>query len=216
MCAYAAWHQMVPICMEWWCTEANEATQTHCYNPVAPAYPVWAYYAYGRQADAKRILLASPPANWRRQPGRPASRGSAPSNRIWNNTTLRSPKQQIWLRTAICGGWCRRMALRNLKSCIPETTTTTVFIAIKVVETSTDLTSKHIDSIYWLQCYWSDDSAGLHTTDLIDPLDEFWSLSGMQALWTVPLILCLLHSLTSYSTYSRSFRRWAFPSCQLP
>jgi len=46
---YAAWHQMVPICPEWWCTEANEATQTHCYNPVAPTYPVWAYYAHGRQ-----------------------------------------------------------------------------------------------------------------------------------------------------------------------
>ena len=28
----------------------------------------------------------------------PASRGSAPSNKIWNNTTLRSPKQQIWLK----------------------------------------------------------------------------------------------------------------------
>jgi len=38
---------------------------------------------------------------------------SAPSNRIWNNTTLRSPKQQIWLRTTLCGGWCRHMALRN-------------------------------------------------------------------------------------------------------
>ena len=35
------------------------------------------------------------------------------SNRMWNNTTLRSPKQQIWLRTALCGGWCRRMALHN-------------------------------------------------------------------------------------------------------
>ena len=40
---------MVPSCTEWWCTEANEATQTHCYNPVAPAYPIWAYYAHGRQ-----------------------------------------------------------------------------------------------------------------------------------------------------------------------
>jgi len=40
---------MVPICTEWWCTEANEATKTHCYNPVAPAYPIWAYYAHGRQ-----------------------------------------------------------------------------------------------------------------------------------------------------------------------
>jgi len=43
----------------------------------------------------------------------PASRVSAPSNRIWSITILRSPKQQIWLRTALCGGWCRRMALRN-------------------------------------------------------------------------------------------------------
>ena len=43
----------------------------------------------------------------------PASHGSAPSDRIWNITILRSPKQQIWLRTALCGGWCRRMALRN-------------------------------------------------------------------------------------------------------
>jgi len=49
VCVYAAWHQMVPVCTEWWCTEANEATQTHCYNPVAPTYPVWAYYAHGRQ-----------------------------------------------------------------------------------------------------------------------------------------------------------------------
>jgi len=39
------------------------------------------------------------------------------ANRIWNNTNLRSPKQQIWLRTALCGGWCRRMApaLHNLR-----------------------------------------------------------------------------------------------------
>ena len=30
-----------------------------------------------------------------------------------SDTILRSPKQQILLRTAICGGWCRRMALHN-------------------------------------------------------------------------------------------------------
>ena len=40
---------------------------------------------------------------------------SAPSNKIWNTTTLRSPKQQIWLRIAPCGGWCWRMALHNLR-----------------------------------------------------------------------------------------------------
>jgi len=54
-------------------------------------------------ADAKRILQQAGEDNQ----VVPASRGSAPSNRIWNKTTLRSPKQQIWLRTALC------MALRN-------------------------------------------------------------------------------------------------------
>ena len=69
---YAAWHHMVPICTEWWCTEADEATQTHCYNPFAPAYPICAYYVcMDDNADAKRILLASPPADWRRQLGHP-------------------------------------------------------------------------------------------------------------------------------------------------
>ena len=65
---------MVPIRSKRWCTEANEATQTHCNNPVVPTYPVWTCYAHGRQvdnADPKRILLASPPADWRRQLGRP-------------------------------------------------------------------------------------------------------------------------------------------------
>ena len=39
--------------------------QTHCYNLVAPA--IWGYYAHGRQRRCqlkKRILLASPPADW--------------------------------------------------------------------------------------------------------------------------------------------------------
>jgi len=62
---------MVPICKEWWCTEANEATQTHCYNLVAPAYPVWAYYAHGRQRRCQEDPVSLPPADWRRQPGRP-------------------------------------------------------------------------------------------------------------------------------------------------
>jgi len=58
--AYAAWHQMVPICTEWWCTEANEATQTYCYDPVAPAYPVWAYYAHGRQCRCQEDPVSLP------------------------------------------------------------------------------------------------------------------------------------------------------------
>jgi len=58
--AYAVWHQMVPICTEWWCTEANEATQTHCYNPVTPAYPIWAYYVHGRQRRCQEDPVSLP------------------------------------------------------------------------------------------------------------------------------------------------------------
>jgi len=112
--AYAAWHQIVPICTEWWCTEANEATQTHWYNPVAPAYPIWAYYAHGRQRRCQEDPVSLPFGRLEKTTRSfPASRDSAPSNGIWNNITLRSQKQPIWLRTALCEGWCRRMALRN-------------------------------------------------------------------------------------------------------
>ena len=61
--AYAAWHQMVTICMERWCTKANEATQAHCYNPVAPLTLFGHIMCMDDNADAKRILLASPPAD---------------------------------------------------------------------------------------------------------------------------------------------------------
>jgi len=57
---YAAWNQMVPICPEWWRMEANEAIQTHCYNPVAPTYPVWAYYAHGRQRRCQEDPVSPP------------------------------------------------------------------------------------------------------------------------------------------------------------
>jgi len=40
--------------------EANEANQTHCYNPIAPAYPVWAYYAHGRQHRCQEDLVSLP------------------------------------------------------------------------------------------------------------------------------------------------------------
>jgi len=55
---------------EQWCTEANEATQTRCNRPVAPTYLVWHIMRMDDNADAKRILLASRPADWRRQLGR--------------------------------------------------------------------------------------------------------------------------------------------------
>ena len=55
-----SWHQIVPSCTEWWCTEANKATQTHCYNPLAPTYPVWAYYAHGWQRRCQEDPVSLP------------------------------------------------------------------------------------------------------------------------------------------------------------
>ena len=97
------------------------ATQAHCYNPVAPSYPTWAYYA---NADAKRILLASPLADWRRQLGRPRI--------TWLSTVQQDLKQHhltlpeaadlaqnrpLWRMMSTYGA-------TQSQSCMPETTTT--------------------------------------------------------------------------------------------
>ena len=68
--------------------------QTHCYNLVAPA--IWGYYAHGRQRRCqlkKRILLASPPADWRRQLGRPRI--------TWLSTIQQDLKQHLTLTEAV-------------------------------------------------------------------------------------------------------------------
>jgi len=115
--AYAAWHQMVPVCLERWCTEANEATQTHCYNPVAPAYSVWAYYAHGRQRRCQEDPVSLPSG------GLEKTTRSSPHHVAQHCPTgsETTPPYAPWSRrfgswrTALCGGWCRRMALRNLR-----------------------------------------------------------------------------------------------------
>jgi len=33
---------------------------SHCYNPVAPAYPIWAYYAHGRQRRCQEDPVSLP------------------------------------------------------------------------------------------------------------------------------------------------------------
>ena len=58
--AYAAWHQMVPICLERWCTEANVATQTHCYNPVVLTYSVLAHCVHGWQCRCQEDPVSFP------------------------------------------------------------------------------------------------------------------------------------------------------------
>ena len=113
---------MVPICSEWWCTEANEATQTHCYNPVAPAYLVWAYYVHGQQHRCQEDPVTSTPADWRRQPGRP--------HITWLSTVQQDMKQHhLTLPEAAdlaqnCPLW-RMMSTYGATQCMPETMTTT-------------------------------------------------------------------------------------------
>jgi len=63
-------------------------------------------------ADAKMILMAPPPDNWKRSPGRPCIMWVITIQRDLRayNLTL---KQSTWLRTALCEGWCLRMVLRT-------------------------------------------------------------------------------------------------------
>ena len=70
----------------------------------------------------------------------PASRGLSTVQQDRNTTTLRSPKQQIWHRTAFCGGRCRRMALySNLRVACQKRRRRRVFLMaghIKINETA--------------------------------------------------------------------------------
>jgi len=111
--AYTAWHQMVPICTEWWCTEANEAIQTHCYNPVTPAYSVRAYYAHGRQRRCQEDPVSLPSGRLEKTTRsfphhvaqhRPTGSETTPPYAAQSSRFVSEPPS---------GGWCRRMALRN-------------------------------------------------------------------------------------------------------
>jgi len=47
-------------------------------------------------------------------------------------TTLCSLKQQIWLRTALCGGWCWRTVLCNLRVACQKRRRHTIICSIYV------------------------------------------------------------------------------------
>jgi len=55
-------------------------------------------------ADAKRILLASPPADWKEQPGHPRIMWLSTIQQDLKQHHLTLLKQQISLKTALCGG----------------------------------------------------------------------------------------------------------------
>jgi len=59
---------IICLCTEWCCTEANEVTQTHCCNPVSPAYLIWAYYAHGRQCRCREDPVSLPSGRLEKTP----------------------------------------------------------------------------------------------------------------------------------------------------
>ena len=63
--------------------------------------------------DAKRILLASPPADWRRQLGRPRITWFSTVQQELKQHHLTLPEAADLAQNRLCGGWCRRMALHN-------------------------------------------------------------------------------------------------------
>ena len=78
-------------------------------------------------ADTKRILLASPPADWRRQLGRPRITWLSTIQQDLKHHHLTLPEAADLAQNRPLWRKCRRMALRNRKSCMPETTTTPTF-----------------------------------------------------------------------------------------
>ena len=116
---------MVPICTEWWCTEANEATQTHCYNPVASAYRIWAYYAHGRQRRCQEDSVSLPSGRLEK------TTRSSPHHVAQHRPTGSETTPPYTPRSRRFGSelssveddvdiWCYAVL-----SCMPETTTTT-------------------------------------------------------------------------------------------
>jgi len=105
--------------------EANEATQTHCYNPVAPAYPIWAYYEHGRQRRCQEDSVGLPSGRLEKTTGssshhvaqhRPTGSETTPpyaprSNRFGSKPLNVEDDVDVWCYAIV--------------SCMPETTTTT-------------------------------------------------------------------------------------------
>ena len=119
---------MVPICSEWWCTEANEATQTHCHNPVAPAYLIWARYAHGRQRRCQEDPVGLPSGRLEKTTG-PSPHHMAQHHPTGSETSPSyAPRSSRFVSEPPSveddvDVWCYAIV-----SCMPETTTTTLAV----------------------------------------------------------------------------------------
>jgi len=125
--------------------EANEAIQTRCYNPVAPAYPIWAYYVHGRQRRCQEDPVGLPSGRLEKTTGssphhmaqhRPTGSETSPSNAPRSNRFGSEPPSveddvDAW-RYAIV-------------SCTPETTTTVVVSDVSDIHVTVifDITLTH-------------------------------------------------------------------------
>ena len=101
----------------------NEATQTHSYNPVAPAYPIWAYYAHGRQRRCQEDFVSLSSGGLEKTT-RSSSHYVAQHRPTGSETTLPyAPRSSNLAQSRPLWRIMSNMVLRNCKSCMPETTT---------------------------------------------------------------------------------------------
>jgi len=76
---------------------------TNCVFTRAGLLHLGIFMRMDNNADANRILLACPAADWRRQPGRPHIMWLCTVKQDLKQHHLTLPKQQFWFRTTICG-----------------------------------------------------------------------------------------------------------------
>jgi len=93
---------------------------THCYNPVAPAYPIWAYYAHGRQRRCQEDPVSLPSSELVKTTKssshhvaqhRPTGSETTPpytprSSRFGSKSVEDEPYHPLWRMspTTLCGG----------------------------------------------------------------------------------------------------------------
>ena len=92
--------EVVPICTEWW------SRRLTLFGHIM---------RMDDNADTKKILLASPPADWRRQLCRPRITWLSTVQQDLKQHHLTLPEAADLAPNSPQWGWCRRMAIRNLR-----------------------------------------------------------------------------------------------------
>jgi len=133
--------------------EANEATQTHCYNPVAPAYPVWAYYAHGRQCRCQEDSVSLPSGRPRRQPSRPCITWLSTVQQDLKHQHLTLPEAADLAQNRPQWRMMSTYGATQSQSCMPETTMTISDRTINSTTGSADQNKQQANLFYF--CHFS-------------------------------------------------------------